>query len=247
LVFHGSPYSGITEFDREENARKEKSGIKEFGTYFSSNKELARAYAEWNELSDEFATNINKDIQKWEDILLNTRNNRDYNIAEENIQRLKQLKKGKAYPIFLSLKDVEVFDAKGGENIEAWNRLEVKADYKWAKNRDAMDFLKEGKFGVEKKQGVIANNIVDAFVQGNEELRNKFIGTAYLVFDGNENQIKSATENIGTFSAENNDIRFSVQPQAPLDVTTNQFMHDANFEMLMEPSENLQDKYDDCN
>jgi predicted SprT family Zn-dependent metalloprotease len=42
-------------------------------------------------------------------------------------------------------------------------------------------------------------------------------------------------------------ISVPMQPQAPLDVTSNQFIHDANFEMLIEPSENLQDKFDDCN
>ena len=54
---------------------------------------------------------------------------------------------------------------EGNINIEAWNNLKVKASYKTAINRDAMEFLKEGKFGVEKVDGIKATNIVDAFVQ----------------------------------------------------------------------------------
>ena len=120
---------------------------------------------------------------------------------------------GKIYPVFLSLNNVKTFNAKGKENVEAWNELEVEASYKTAKNRDAMDFLKEGKFGVEKTQGIIANNIVDAFTNGDKSLQEKFKGTVYLVFDGNESQIKSATDNVGTFSSESNDIRFQQQPK----------------------------------
>lgn len=261
LVFHGSPYSGITEFDRTANARKDKSGIKEYGTYFSNNIELAKAYRDWNELSDEVLKDINKEIEKWKEVQLSARNNRDYDNAEQNVKRLNLTKQGKLYPAFLSLRDVQVFDAKGKENVEAWNELEVEASYKWAKNRDAMEFLKEGKFGVEKKQGIIANNIVDAFVQGNEDLRNKFIGTVYLVFDGNENQIKSATENIGTFSPESNDIRYQIigekvaeqqfvymQKSIESQSLEKDFIQNSGFTLLMqaEDQESLIEEYDNC-
>jgi hypothetical protein len=65
------------------------------------------------------------------------------------------------------------------------------------------------------------------------------------VFDEYSNQIKLADGSNVTFGT-TKDIRFSVQPQAPLDVTSNQFIHDANFELLIEPDGRLQDKYDAC-
>ena len=44
VLYHGSPYSDIKEFDRTKSKRLS-SGIKEFGTYFSTNKNLAEIYS----------------------------------------------------------------------------------------------------------------------------------------------------------------------------------------------------------
>jgi hypothetical protein len=67
----------------------------------------------------------------------------------------------------------------------------------------------------------------------------------YVVF--NPNQIKSATENIGTFSTESNDIRFSVAPVNTSQAFAKQMMFDSGFEMHLETEENLAEKYDTCN
>ena len=49
VVYHGSPYGGITVFDRSSSA-KESSGLKEFGTYFATNKKIPHIYAYWSVL-----------------------------------------------------------------------------------------------------------------------------------------------------------------------------------------------------
>ena len=204
VVWHGSKSFDINEFDLSQSKRKS-SGLKEFGTYFTDNTNLAKAYRNWGELKEDEERSIDFQIYKWEKILDESRNNRDYKNAQEQIERLEESKKGKIYGVFLNLKKIHVFDAKGDVNIEAWNNLEVKASYKWAKNRDAMEFLKEGKFGVEKVDGIKAENIVDAFVQ-TEELKKELLSNVYLVFDSKNIKLADGTNT--TFDGNNNDIRF---------------------------------------
>jgi hypothetical protein len=204
VVYHGTKSSDIYEFDLSKSKRIS-SGLKEFGTYFTDNKKLAESYRDWSSLKEEEKTNIDIEINKWKEFLYATRNNRDYDYAEQQIKILNDLKKGKIYSVFLNLKKMYSFDAKKEINIEAWNNLEVKASYKLAKNRDAMDFLKDGKFGVEKVDGIQAKNIVDAFVQ-TEELKKQLLSNVYLVFDSKN--IKLADGSNTKFDANNPDIRF---------------------------------------
>lgn len=206
VVYHGSVSGDIDEFNREKIKRKP-SGLKEFGTYFTTNKKLANFYKEKAQLTDEAKSEINNRINKLNDLLVKSRSNKEYNEISSEINRLNTIKSGKVYAVFLNLKKIKEFDAKGKEEMSAWRELEVDAGYKIASNRDAMEFLKEGRFGVEKVDGVKAKNIVDAFVQGDEKLAKELIGDVYLVFDGDPSRIKSATENVGEFSPLNNDIR----------------------------------------
>lgn len=112
---------------------------------------------------------------------------------------------------FLNLKKLKRFDAERQTNVEAWNKLEVDAGYKIANNRDAIEFLKEGRFGVERVDGVAAENIADIFMgfRPDADSVQDYLGTTYLVFDGGENNIKSANGNYGGYSTTDNDIRFS--------------------------------------
>lgn len=118
--------------------------------------------------------------------------------------------KSRIYEAFLNIRKAKEFDANGKNGVRAWDNLQVDAGYKIAQNRDAMDFLMNGKFGVEKVDGIIANNIVDLELYGykGQELKDQFTGTVFLVFDDNKNSIKSATDNVGTFSTEDNRIQF---------------------------------------
>ena len=209
VVYHGSSYGGIEIFNRKESKRLS-SGLKEFGDYFATNKSLADFYQKHGGLNKEFLQKIDIDIEKLQDKLFGVKNNKEYDAINEELNRLKGLKAGKTYSVFLNLRKVKEFDAKGKEEMSAWRELEVDAGYKMASNRDAMEFLKEGRFGVEKVDGVIARNIVDAFVQGDEKLTKELIGDVVLVFDGNPNRIKSATENVGAFSTEDDRIQASL-------------------------------------
>jgi hypothetical protein len=119
---------------------------------------------------------------------------------------LQNSKKGKIYGVFLNLKKMHSFDAKKEIDVEAWNNLRVKASYKIASNRDAMEFLKEGKFEVEKVDGIEAKNIVDAFVQ-TDELKKDLLSNVYLVFDSKN--IKLADGSNTTFDGSKPDIRFN--------------------------------------
>lgn len=207
VAYHGSPYGGITQFDRSESAR-ESSGLKELGTYFATNNRLAEFYKQGSEMSKEFSDKIDKEISKVKELMDKSRNSREYIELSERISELYMFKQGKVYPVFLNLRAVKEFDAKGKEEIRAWQELQVDAGYKVASNRDAMQFLKDGKFGVEKVEGVRASNIVDAFVQGNDTLRAELVGDVFLVFDGVDNAIKLADGTNTTFDPKANDIRF---------------------------------------
>jgi len=205
VVYHGSKSFDIHEFDRTKS-KIYSQGLKEFGTYFTDNKKLAEAYKNWGELTEDEELEIDNQILKWKKILDDSRNNTDYQNAQEHIERLKESKKGKIYAVFLNLKQVHIFDAKSDTNVEAWNNLVVDAGYKWATNRDAMEFLKEGKFGVKKVDGIVATNIVDAFVQ-TEELKKEFLSNVYLVFDSKNIKLADGTNT--TFDANNDDIRYA--------------------------------------
>ncbi len=113
------------------------------------------------------------------------------------------------YPAFLNLRKIKIFDANKKTNVEAWNDLEVLASYKLAKNRDAMELLKDGRWGVEKVDGIRADNIADLYLgfYPDEKQVNKFLGTVFLVFDGNENQIKLADGSNTTFNPNSTNIK----------------------------------------
>ena len=176
VVYHGSPSSDIDVFDRQR-ANEMASGIKEFGTYFATNKKLAELYKQGD---------------------------------------------GRVYPIFLNIRDMVTFDANGETNIEAWNNLKVKASYKTATNRDAMEFLSpviskekglDG-FGVEPVNGIKAENIIDIFIGlGSKQSENyikakkDYLGDVYLLFDGQPENAKLADGTNTTFKPESPSIR----------------------------------------
>jgi hypothetical protein len=116
-------------------------------------------------------------------------------------------------PVFLNLRTIKRFDASAYQNVEAWDHLAVDAGYKIAYNRQAMDFLMNGKFGVPKVDGVAAHNVIDMFSGyiNNDYIPNdvvqKFIGTSYLVFDGGERNIKIADGSNTTFNPNNPNIK----------------------------------------
>lgn len=182
VVYHGSVAPDIEIFDRTLSKR-ESSGLKEMGVYFTTNRKLAEAYSEAS--------------------------------PKEEAEGVKS----RIYEAFLNIRKAKEFDANGKNGIRAWDNLQVDAGYKIAQNRDAMDFLMNGKFGVEKVDGIIANNIVDLELYGykGQELKEQFNGTVFLVFDDKKNSIKSATDNVGTFSTTDNRIQASAGKRTAAD------------------------------
>ena len=182
LVYHGSPFGGITKFDRRESA-KATSGLKEFGTYFTTNRKVAEIYASEGKISQEKINEINQQINKLEQARDNTRSSSEYYNLEKEIEALKKNKSPKVYAAFLNLRSIKDFDAESKAFPEAWRNLKVDAGYKTATDRDAMDFLKEGKFGVKKVDGVKASNIIDLATGTPKREAVDFVGDVYLVFD----------------------------------------------------------------
>lgn len=211
VVYHGSVATDIEIFDRLLSKR-ESSGLKEMGIYFTTNKNLSELYAK-APLSEETKNDIRKQIDALNQKLDKVRSNREFENITSEIDALENKIKGrggKVYEAFLNLRKVKEFDAKGKNGVRAWDNLQVDAGYKIAQNRDAMDFLMNGKFGVEQVDGIIARNIADIESYGAEDITEEFKGTVYLVFDDKKNSIKSATDNTGEFSTKDNRIQASV-------------------------------------
>jgi hypothetical protein len=194
VVYHGSPFGGIESFNRGASA-KSPSGLREFGTYFTTNKELANLYATSGKLKEEVLVDINKKIYQLKNQLEKTRNSKDYNSIEEEIKILEISKSPRVYSAFLRLDSIKEFNANKETFEKAWNKLKVDAGYKTAINRDAMQFLKDGSFGVEKVDGVKASNITDIVSFADEKNNEKFVGDVYLVFDTDNDNIRLAEPN----------------------------------------------------
>ena len=115
----------------------------------------------------------------------------DRNIVEQRITR------GVIYPVYLSMKNPYVVDFQGRH---------------WGSKVKGMDINEISIYAKENGyDGIIAKNIIDQGDIGNVnyEIGNTLKpSTDYIVF--NPAQIKSATDNIGTFDGENSDIRYSV-------------------------------------
>lgn len=203
VVYHGSPWPFIEEFNRGQS-RTADYGLKEFGYYFSTNPLVADVYSKKvkTHRSDVEANRlIDKLIEKRKTV----RNNTDYEQITKDIDAL--LGEGRIYPAFLNLRTIKTFDAEGKMGLRAWDKLEVKASYKLATNRDAMEFLKDGRFGVEKVDGIKAKNITDLSELAPEDMKASHKGDVYLVFEGQENNIKLADGSNTTFSPNTPNIR----------------------------------------
>ena len=116
------------------------------------------------------------------------------------------------YPVYLSLKNPAVYDAKGLN----WADFKVWTGYKWANIHQLAEMHKVGKefnddrnpgqkITFEKTDGIILKNINEV---GNN-LETEFLGTTYQVFE--PNQVKSAF-NQGTFD-ESNNITYQLEPK----------------------------------
>jgi hypothetical protein len=200
VVYHGSRYGGINIFDYNQSLR-ESSGLREYGNFFTDNTWVAELYRNSGKYTKEVDAQRIKEISKLENLLENVRNNREYDLINKEIDKWYS----KTYEVFLNLRKVKEFDAEFGANVSGYQKLEVDAGYKIATGGDAISFLKEGRFGVEKVDGIIANNIVE-MMQKTPDWK-EYVGTSYLVFE--PQNIKLADGSNTTFDASNPDIRYA--------------------------------------
>ena len=199
VVYHGSRYGGINIFDITQSKRVS-SGLREYGHFFTTNKLAAELYRNSGRYTDDSDKERIKEIYKLENLLETTKNNRDYYKIQTEIDKWYS----KTYEVFLNLRKVKEFDAKFGTNKEGYWNLEVDAGYKIANGNDAIEFLKEGRFGIEKVDGIIAHNVVE-IAQKTADWED-YIGTSYLVFE--PQNIKLADGSNTTFDINNPDIRY---------------------------------------
>lgn len=215
VVLHGSRYSKITEFDRTKKII-ESSGLEEYMNYFTDNIELAKMYAT-KLLSEKFRTYIKNEINKLRELQYNVRNNRDYNEIEEVISELKLLSEPTIYKVFLDIKNPFSFDGDGLDSSHAFKKAKLDLGYKIANDRSSLVEAVSGNNNAynSKFDGMLVTNIADMesgiFANSEDVIKSrvlKYVGTMYSAI--NPNQIKSATDNVGTFSNKSNDIRFQI-------------------------------------
>ncbi len=145
----------------------------------------------------------------------------------------KKLKMG-IYSVYLNMQNPYIVDCDG----KNWNDItyyeiipdELKKFYKnglWrhGTTREAAAYAKNEGF-----DGVIFENVTDNG-GNNSNIENKPVNV-YVAFDSN--QIKSATDNIGTFDKANNDIRFSADENTDVNVSD-----DEDMSYLSEPVKNI--------
>lgn len=202
VVYHGSPSVNIKVFNINNSERLD-SGLKEYGSFFTTNKKVADVYSKIP-LTKQAEIEKSRKIHRYKELRNNVRNNKDYDELTKEIEYLEQ--KGRIYPVFLNLKKIKEFDAKFGSNKNGYYNLEVDAGYKIATGNDAILFLKDGLFDVEKVDGIKANNVLE--LGGINEDWKDYIGTSFLVFNENPNQIKLADGTNTKFDINNPDIRF---------------------------------------
>ena len=220
IVYHGTPSSDIVEFDKNKSVRKS-SGLREVANYFTSNIKLAELYKK-AEVKEDYKNEINKEINKLKELQYTVRNNRDYDNINNKIELLKDKLSGTVYSTFLNVKEPFIENGMGLDE-RAWSSFRLPIGYKTASNKpDILDALSGKNYAAKlpiEYDGAIISNIADMasgkniFSKDEDSLKEvrkdvePYIGTVVAIWE--PNQIKSATENIGTFSTESNNIRFS--------------------------------------
>lgn len=205
VVYHGSPYGAITEFDRRGHSV---SGLREFGTYFSTSKELAQLYAYARQ-------HARGDIEKYETekyrldaIIFNNETPARVALdAFDELDRLEESQKPKVYEVFLNIREPKVFDAERSNGWDGWHKLKQDVGYDIKSGVEAIEAIAGHNSAArmdKKYDGIIAQNMADVHSEATEDL----MGDVFLVFDETPANIKSATSNIGTFDSENQDIRY---------------------------------------
>ncbi len=121
VVYHGSNWKGITTFDRSQSKRR-RSGLREYGHFFTTNRALAEMYA-----AVEDAPDVKEEIDSLDAQIEQAAEAKDIgkmlDLYTEK-ERITRNLGGRVYEVFLNLRDVAEFDAdyqadKGWYNLKA--------------------------------------------------------------------------------------------------------------------------------
>lgn len=202
LMYHGSPSIDIEVFDRSKS-KASSSGLKEFGDFFTSNRRLVNLYRT-KELNKEAIEERNFQIRKYTELLHSARNIKDFDIYN-NI--LNSLKEGRVYTTFLNIRTPLEGDAKGMD-YDAWSYMKLDIRYKTARGRgEVLEAISGNNTAYDSPfDGALIHNMADMLSWGKDV--SEYIGTVAMTL--RPNQIKSATDNVGTFSSESNNINFQI-------------------------------------
>ena len=200
VVYHGTPSFGFNIFDLNVKSIKDRTeqGVKK-QIYFTKDREVAEEFAISNNIINalklQIADNNEVDLKYYAPYLgleEDTANKLLDDLYYGEFNNELQSYNNKVYAVFLNIKNPVNINAEG------------KAVYQLSENE-------RNKIG--STDGAIITNVLESLrTDVLEQLPNadrhlrKPITIDYLV--NNPNQIKSATDNIGTFSRENDDIRY---------------------------------------
>lgn len=202
VVYHGSNTKGISTFSLEK--AKDKTSI-----FTTSSKNVARSYVDWINIgyfyhiqNDELSNVYNsyeeykkerEEIKKDNDLPFSSlMSEEEFNAKQHAISEFNK----RVYSLFINLKKPLVVDAKGSR----FNKFLYKSTS--AHVQKVITDAKSGGY-----DGVILLNVVDNGLKNQYDTISGYEkATDYIVFD--PNQIKSATDNNGDFSTENDNIYY---------------------------------------
>ena len=210
VVYHGTNADNITAFSLEK--AKHNTGI-----FLSKSKNVARSYVDWlnvgyygkiiNYELDNF--NIYESYDEYKNRVLESE--KDADLPFSNLMSEEAFNARKAaiinfnehvYNTFVNLRNPLIVDAKKRK----WNSIL----FKDVRNTTESLAVYAKKYGYD---GVIVTDVEDNGLKNQNDIISGYeISDEYIAF--NPNQIKSATDNVGTFSRTDDDIRYREVPNS---------------------------------
>lgn len=210
VVYHGTNADNITAFSLE----KAKHNI---GIFLSKSKNVARSYVDWLNINyygkiinDELNNfNIYESYDEYKNRVLESEKDADLPFSSLMSEEAFNAKKAAiinfdehVYNTFVNLRNPLIVDAKKRK----WDSIL----FKGVKNTTKSLAVYAKKYGYD---GVIVTDVEDNGLKNQNDIISGYeISDEYIAF--NPNQIKSATDNVGTFSRTDDDIRYREVPNS---------------------------------
>lgn len=210
VVYHGTNADNITAFSLEK--AKHNTGI-----FLSKSKNVARSYVDWLNvgyygkiINDELNNfNIYESYNEYKNRVLESEKDADLPFSSLMSEEAFNAKKAAiinfdehVYNTFVNLRNPLIVDAKKRK----WDSIL----FKGVKNTTESLAVYAKKYGYD---GVIVTDVEDNGLKNQNDIISGYeISDEYIAF--NSNQIKSATDNVGTFSRTNDDIRYREVPNS---------------------------------